>query len=127
MFDEPPPVRDDETTNEDENRIVDEPVSDTGYAPPTDTNVTPEEPPAEEVTPEEPPAEEPPAEEPPAEELPEVVLEESTERNVPVGFSISDLLNEGDADEREEEQVELPDELPILPLKDTVVYPSSVS
>src|SRR5215831_1369254 len=98
MFDEPPPVRDDETTNEDENRIVDEPVSDTGYAPPTDTNVTPEEPPAEEVTPEE----------PPAEELPEVVLEESTERNVPVGFSISDLLNEGDADEREEEQVELP-------------------
>ncbi len=44
---------------------------------------------------------------------------------------ISVLLNEHDAtdleDHDEEQQIELPDELPILPLKDTVVYPSSVS
>jgi ATP-dependent Lon protease len=34
----------------------------------------------------------------------------------------------GDLEEHDEElQVELPDELPILPLKDTVVYPSAVS
>src|SRR5271166_2186794 len=43
---------------------------------------------------------------------------------------ISVLLNEHDAtdleDHDEEQQIELPDELPILPLKDTVVYPSSV-
>src|SRR5262249_31264509 len=54
-----------------------------------------------------------------------------TEDDVPVGYSIGDLLGEHgtvDADERDEElHVELPDELPILPLKDTVVYPSSVS
>ena len=62
---------------------------------------------------------------------PALILEEPTERNVPVGYSIGDLLSDhdaGDADDREEEQqVELPDELAILPLKDTVVYPSSVS
>ena len=44
---------------------------------------------------------------------------------------MSDLLSEHDAVEigerDEEQQVELPDELPILPLKDTVVYPSAVS
>jgi ATP-dependent Lon protease len=57
--------------------------------------------------------------------------EESSETDIPADFSMSDLLSEHDvaeiAERDEELQVELPDELPILPLKDTVVYPSAVS
>jgi ATP-dependent Lon protease len=65
------------------------------------------------------------------ETLPPSPAEESSESDMPVSYSVSDLLSEHDAadmgERDDDEQVELPDELPILPLKDTVVYPSAVS
>src|SRR5215469_16367481 len=116
MFDDIPPTGDDQSTPSHTPDPVDEPVSvgsgpessgrdDDTSQPTSDTpSDSPSDPYSSETTP-----------------------EPGTSSTDTIAAFLSDH-DIGDLDEHDEElQVELPDELPILPLKDTVVYPSAVS
>src|SRR5690242_11991292 len=69
----------------------------------------------------------PPVDEPPAEQPPETPETPETPDSEPAAVALPMPRAVISDDDDEEMRVELPDELPILPLKDTVVYPFAVT
>ncbi|MGO8950931.1 MAG: endopeptidase La [Ktedonobacterales bacterium] len=117
MFNDKPHANDEnQSIQSDDNQTADEPVTDS----PPDSPAN-EEPDSMRSLPHGPSAQADPS---PLDRLGEQE-DESESGPITVLLSGHDASDLDDNDE--ERQVELPDELPILPLKDTVVYPSAVS